>query len=228
METTGAAAWLGQLLAGRVSGHADAPVMLLVGLVMAVVVVHLAIVNLAARVALLPINATVAARAGLSPAVAGLATPHCRRCGDLLSGPDRRQSHGVRDRMLRSRQCDEAGSGHAGGKRHGRRARAALLDVAWLSPYGAMIMAVPSACPHSRKASQCGGPAGWAGSGGAGVCSISASRPGRVEALLASVGDSVRAHRIRGTLVALRREQAAQVLIEPERARAEHGAAAQT
>jgi di/tricarboxylate transporter len=73
MTTTGAAAWLRQLLAGRVRGFADAPVMLLVGLVMAVVVVHLAIGNLTACVALLPINATIAARAGPSPALVGLA-----------------------------------------------------------------------------------------------------------------------------------------------------------
>jgi anion transporter len=75
MTTTGAAAWLGQLLVGRLSGLAGAPIMLLVGLVVAGVVVHLAITNLAACVALLlPINATIAAGAGLNPAVAGLAT----------------------------------------------------------------------------------------------------------------------------------------------------------
>jgi citrate:succinate antiporter len=75
MTTTGAATWLGQLLVGRLSTVADIPIMLLVGLVVAVVVVHLAITNLAACVALLlPINATIAASAGLNPAVAGLAT----------------------------------------------------------------------------------------------------------------------------------------------------------
>jgi anion transporter len=75
MTTTGAAAWLGQLLVGRLSGLAHVPVMLLVGLVVAVVLVHLAITNLAACVALLlPINATIAASAGLSPVVTGLAT----------------------------------------------------------------------------------------------------------------------------------------------------------
>jgi DtxR family Mn-dependent transcriptional regulator len=47
----------------------------------------------------------------------------------------------------------------------------------------------------------------------------------RVEAVLASAGDSAHAYRIRGTLVALRREQAAQVLIERERARADESAA---
>ena len=75
MTTTGAAAWLGQLLVGRLSGLADGPVVLLIGLVVAVVLVHLAITNLAACVALLlPINATIAASAGLSPVVTGLAT----------------------------------------------------------------------------------------------------------------------------------------------------------
>jgi sodium-dependent dicarboxylate transporter 2/3/5 len=75
MTTTGAAAWLGQLLVGRLSGLAAVPIALLVGLIVAVVVVHLAITNLAACVALLlPINATIASSAGLSPVVAGLAT----------------------------------------------------------------------------------------------------------------------------------------------------------
>jgi sodium-dependent dicarboxylate transporter 2/3/5 len=49
--------------------------MLLLGLVVAVAIVHLAITNLAACVALLvPINATIAASAGLNPIVTGLAT----------------------------------------------------------------------------------------------------------------------------------------------------------
>lgn len=43
----------------------------------------------------------------------------------------------------------------------------------------------------------------------------------RVQAVLASVGDSAHAYRIRGTVVALRREQAAQVLVQPETARRE-------
>jgi citrate:succinate antiporter len=75
MTSTGAASWLGQLLVGRLSGLADVPVMLLLGLVVAVAIVHLAITNLAACVALLvPINATIAASAGLNPIVTGLAT----------------------------------------------------------------------------------------------------------------------------------------------------------
>jgi DtxR family Mn-dependent transcriptional regulator len=49
----------------------------------------------------------------------------------------------------------------------------------------------------------------------------------RVEAVLASAGGTALAFRIRGTLVALRREQAEQVLIEPERVRAERRAALQ-
>jgi anion transporter len=75
MTSTGAAAWLGHLLAGRLSGLAEAPALLLAGLIVAVVVVHLAITNLAACVALLlPIAATIAAGAGLNPVVVGLAT----------------------------------------------------------------------------------------------------------------------------------------------------------
>jgi DtxR family Mn-dependent transcriptional regulator len=38
----------------------------------------------------------------------------------------------------------------------------------------------------------------------------------RVQAVLASAGDSAHAYRIRGTIVALRQEQAAQVLVQPE------------
>ena len=50
-------------------------VALTIAVIVAVVVVHLAITNLAACVALLlPINATIASSAGLSPVVAGLAT----------------------------------------------------------------------------------------------------------------------------------------------------------
>jgi len=75
MTSSGAAAWLGRLLVGPLSGVADVPLLLLVGLTVAVVVVHLAITNLAACVALLvPINATIAASVGLNPVVAGLAT----------------------------------------------------------------------------------------------------------------------------------------------------------
>jgi solute carrier family 13 (sodium-dependent dicarboxylate transporter), member 2/3/5 len=75
MTSTGAAAWLGQLLVSRLSTLAHMPVILLVGMAVTVVVVHLAFTNLAACVALLlPINATIAASAGLNPAVAGLAT----------------------------------------------------------------------------------------------------------------------------------------------------------
>ena len=73
MTRTGAAAWFGQLLLGHLSGFAAFPLMLVVGLIIAVVLVHLAITNLAACVALLlPINATIAASAGLNPVVTGL------------------------------------------------------------------------------------------------------------------------------------------------------------
>lgn len=74
MTKSGAAAWLGHLLLGQVSGLADAPRVLLAGLIVVVVLVHLAITNLAACIALLlPISATLAASAGLNPVVIGLA-----------------------------------------------------------------------------------------------------------------------------------------------------------
>ena len=73
MTRTGAAAWLGQLLLHELSGLAGAPRLLIGGLVVAVVVAHLAVTNLAACVALLlPISATIAAGAGLNPIVTGL------------------------------------------------------------------------------------------------------------------------------------------------------------
>ena len=74
MTTTGAAAWLGQLLLGHLSALAAVPLLLMATLIVAAVLVHLAITNLAACIALLlPINATVAAAAGLNPIVTGLA-----------------------------------------------------------------------------------------------------------------------------------------------------------
>jgi solute carrier family 13 (sodium-dependent dicarboxylate transporter), member 2/3/5 len=73
MTKSGAAAWLGALLLDRVSDLAAAPHLLLAALIVTVVIVHLAITNLAACVAiLLPINATIAARAGLNPILTGL------------------------------------------------------------------------------------------------------------------------------------------------------------
>jgi anion transporter len=74
MTRTGAAAWLGQLVLERLSGLAGLPTMFVVSLIIGGVLVHLAITNLAACIALLlPINATIAAGAGVNPVVTGLA-----------------------------------------------------------------------------------------------------------------------------------------------------------
>jgi len=74
MTRSGAAHWLGQLLLWPLSGLAAVPLALIAGLILAAVLVRLAITNLAACVALLlPINATIAASAGLNPIVTGLA-----------------------------------------------------------------------------------------------------------------------------------------------------------
>jgi citrate:succinate antiporter len=73
MTKSGAAAWLGGVLLSSLSDAAGSPHLLVIGLVPAVVIVHLAITNLAACVALLlPINTTIAAGAGLNPIVIGL------------------------------------------------------------------------------------------------------------------------------------------------------------
>jgi solute carrier family 13 (sodium-dependent dicarboxylate transporter), member 2/3/5 len=73
MTRTGAAAWLGGILLGQLAPLAAAPKVLVAALIVAVALVHLAITNLAACVAiLLPINAAIAARAGIDPLVTGL------------------------------------------------------------------------------------------------------------------------------------------------------------
>jgi anion transporter len=73
MARSSAAGWLGNLLLAPLSGLAALPHALVLGLILAVVLVHLAITNLAACVALLlPINATIAASSGLNPIVTGL------------------------------------------------------------------------------------------------------------------------------------------------------------
>jgi anion transporter len=73
MTRSGAAAWLGQLFTAHLSSLAAAPLVLIVAMVLAAVVVHLAITNLAACIALLlPINATIAESAGINPVVTGL------------------------------------------------------------------------------------------------------------------------------------------------------------
>jgi anion transporter len=73
MTQSGAAAWLGRHFLGHLSGLAATPHILVVCLIVAAALVHLAITNLAACVALLlPINATIAESAGLNPLVTGL------------------------------------------------------------------------------------------------------------------------------------------------------------
>jgi solute carrier family 13 (sodium-dependent dicarboxylate transporter), member 2/3/5 len=73
MTRSGAAAWLSQHVVDGLAGLADRPAVLVVGLIAAVALVHLAITNLAACIALLiPVAATIAERAGLDPVVCGL------------------------------------------------------------------------------------------------------------------------------------------------------------
>lgn len=73
MTRSGAAAWLGQLFLSHLSALAGTPLVLVASLILGTALVHLAITNLAACVALLlPINATIAESAGLNPLVTGL------------------------------------------------------------------------------------------------------------------------------------------------------------
>ena len=73
MTESGAAAFLSRAVVDHLAGLANAPYVLVVGLVVAVALVHLAITSLAACIALLiPVAATIAQRASLDPIVFGL------------------------------------------------------------------------------------------------------------------------------------------------------------
>jgi di/tricarboxylate transporter len=73
MTRSGAAAFVSQLVVSHLAGLATEPTFLIIGLIVAVALVHLAITNLAACIALLiPVAATIAERAALNPLVCGL------------------------------------------------------------------------------------------------------------------------------------------------------------
>lgn len=73
MTETGAAAWLGKLFAASLTFSTVSPLVVIALLVMAVALVHLAITNLAACMALLiPIAVTIAEAAHLNPVLCGL------------------------------------------------------------------------------------------------------------------------------------------------------------
>lgn len=73
MTGSGAAAFVSQSVVSHLAGLANEPALLIVGLIVAVALVHLAITNLAACIALLiPVAAMIAERAALNPVVCGL------------------------------------------------------------------------------------------------------------------------------------------------------------
>jgi len=73
MTKSGAAAFVSQAAVAHLAGLAAQPMLLVTGLIVAVALIHLAITNLAACIALLiPVAATIAARAALNPVVCGL------------------------------------------------------------------------------------------------------------------------------------------------------------
>jgi citrate:succinate antiporter len=73
MTRSGAAAFVSESVVSHLAGLANQPTALIIGLVAAVAVIHLAITNLAACIALLiPVAATMAERAALNPIVCGL------------------------------------------------------------------------------------------------------------------------------------------------------------
>jgi anion transporter len=73
MTKSGAAAFVSRSVVLHLAGLANEPMLLIVGLITAVAVVHLAITNLAACIALLiPVAATIASRAAINPVVCGL------------------------------------------------------------------------------------------------------------------------------------------------------------
>jgi anion transporter len=73
MTRSGAAAFVSESVVSHLVGFANQPILLIVGLIGAVALIHLAITNLAACIALLiPVAATIAERASLNPIVCGL------------------------------------------------------------------------------------------------------------------------------------------------------------
>jgi anion transporter len=73
MTKSGAAAFLSQAAVSHLAGLATQPMLLITGLIVAVALIHLAITNLAACIALLiPVASTIAERAALNPIVCGL------------------------------------------------------------------------------------------------------------------------------------------------------------
>jgi anion transporter len=73
MTRSGAAAFVSQSIVSHLAGLANEPTLLIMCLIMAVAVIHLAITNLAACIALLiPVAATIAERASLNPIACGL------------------------------------------------------------------------------------------------------------------------------------------------------------
>jgi anion transporter len=73
MTKSGAAAFVSQAVVSHLAVLAEEPTLLVIGLIFAVALIHLAITNLAACIALLiPVAATIAERAALNPIVCGL------------------------------------------------------------------------------------------------------------------------------------------------------------
>jgi anion transporter len=73
MTKSGAAAFVSESIVSHLAGLANEPSLLIVGLIAAAALIHLAITNLAACIALLiPVAATIAERAALNPVVCGL------------------------------------------------------------------------------------------------------------------------------------------------------------
>jgi solute carrier family 13 (sodium-dependent dicarboxylate transporter), member 2/3/5 len=73
MTKSGAATFVSQGVVSHLAGLANQPTLLIIGLIAAVAVIHLAITNLAACIALLiPVAATIAEHAALNPIVCGL------------------------------------------------------------------------------------------------------------------------------------------------------------
>jgi solute carrier family 13 (sodium-dependent dicarboxylate transporter), member 2/3/5 len=73
MTKSGAAAFVSKSVVSHLAGLANEPPLLILGLILAIAIVHLAITNLAACIALLiPVAAAIASRAALNPVVCGL------------------------------------------------------------------------------------------------------------------------------------------------------------
>ena len=141
MIDTGAASWLGAAFVDRLTSVAVAPAAIVVLLVVAVALVHLAITNLAACMALLiPIAVTIAEAAHLNPLACGLIVTIAVDAVILYPVQTAANLLAYEAGYFPSRRCAAARARHAGAD-HRRRPPGAALLVAARPAAGADVSA---------------------------------------------------------------------------------------